>query len=46
MPLPLSLLNPWDIDKNTQTPKRIFFEGLVYVFEKYNSVFQFKFHAN
>jgi hypothetical protein len=46
MPLPISVLNPWDIDVNTQMPKRIYFEELLYVFEKYNSVFQFKILAN
>jgi hypothetical protein len=39
MALPISELNPWDIDEITQMPKRIFFEELLYVFEKYNSVF-------
>jgi len=39
MALPISVLNPWDIDENTQMPKRIFFEELFYVFEKNNSVF-------
>jgi hypothetical protein len=38
MALPISVLNPWDIDEKTQLPKRIYFEELVYVFEKKNSI--------
>jgi hypothetical protein len=46
MALPVSLLNPWSLDKQNQMPQRIYFDELFYVFEKYNSVFQFKFLAN
>ena len=42
MPVPISTLNPWDIDNQTNKPKRIFFPELVYCYEKNKSIFQFK----
>ena len=46
MPVPISTLNPWDIDNQTNKPKRIFFPELVYCYEKniytciYDGVFE------
>jgi hypothetical protein len=34
MAVPISVLNPWDFDIETQMPKRIFFPELIYAYEK------------
>jgi hypothetical protein len=35
MPIPMTAFNPWDIDRDTQLPRRIFFPEMVYAFEKH-----------
>ena len=42
MPVPISTLNPWDIDIELKKPRRIFFQELVYCYEKNKSILQFK----
>ena len=39
MAIPMTTLNPWDIDFETQLPKRIIFRDVLYVFEKNKSIF-------
>jgi hypothetical protein len=46
MALPITVLNPWDIDENTKIPARIYFEEIFFVFEKQKSIFQFKILEN
>jgi hypothetical protein len=35
MAIPISALNPWDLDEQTNTPKRIVFKEAFYPYEKY-----------
>ncbi len=38
MPVPITTLNPWDIDYEKNMPNRIFFPELVYCYEKNKSI--------
>jgi hypothetical protein len=46
MAIPLTTLNPWEIDQENSMPKRIIFKDILYVFQKNKSIFQFKFLNN
>jgi hypothetical protein len=39
MAIPITALNPWDLDEETQMPRRIIFTEVVYAYEKNKSVF-------
>jgi hypothetical protein len=46
MPNPMTAFNPWDIDRDTHLPRRIFFPEIVYAFEKHKSILQIKIREN
>lgn len=43
MAIPVSALNPWDLDEETKMAKRIVFKEAFYPYEKNKAVFQFKY---
>jgi hypothetical protein len=43
MAIPLTAMNPWDLDEETKMPKRIIFTEALYAYEKNKSILQFKY---